>query len=111
MLVPFFRNFGERIEQIRHLILDDLVTDRSIRARLIPSQAHSKRKVQQDCSYRRRTLGCQGQKALAGFRLNIGGIDYGESSTTQTFGRDQPQQLERIRRGALIAFVVGNHGS
>jgi hypothetical protein len=50
----------------------------------------------------------ESNEGLASLRLDIRGIDYGESSPRESLPNDLVQEIERVLRGGLIVLAVRN---
>jgi mannose-6-phosphate isomerase-like protein (cupin superfamily) len=65
--------------------------------------------LENDCHCDAVKLTCQCEKRFSRLHFHIGGINYGQPPGRQPLGGQEVQNLESIRGGGLIIFIVRNH--
>ena len=99
---------AQRTPELLGLIANNMRSKLPIRAKNVAILAQPLRKVEDNGLREEVVLLRQRNERLASLRLDIRGIDYGESSTRESLPNDLVQEIEGVPRCGLIVLVVRN---
>ena len=95
--------------QLRPLLPNHMRAKVPVLTALIPLLADPFRQIEYDGDRKAVVLPAKLDQRLAGFGLNIGGIDDGETAKGQPLAGDEVQNLECVVRHRLLVFVVRDY--